>query len=76
MAFASNRDGNWEIYTMNGDGTDVRRLTARDEDDRVPAWAPDGKTLAAGSDDRRIIVLDVATRRRIGQPLQGHTDFL
>ena len=27
IAFASDRDGNWEIYTMNTDGSNQTRLT-------------------------------------------------
>jgi Tol biopolymer transport system component len=46
IAFQSARDGNNEIYTMNADGTGVKRLTnnsARDED---PVYSPSGKHLA------------------------------
>lgn len=27
FAFASDRDGNFEIYVMNADGSDMKRLT-------------------------------------------------
>ena len=27
IAFSSDRDGDWEIFVMNADGTDVRQLT-------------------------------------------------
>ena len=30
IAFTSNRDGDFEIYTMRPDGTDVRQLTVND----------------------------------------------
>ncbi len=46
IAFMSNRDGNWEIYIMNYDGTGVRRLTNNAADDGLPVWSPDGKTIA------------------------------
>ena len=46
IAFASDRDGDWEIYTMRSDGTDVRRLTVNDTWDEGLAWSPDGTRIA------------------------------
>jgi Tol biopolymer transport system component len=49
IAFASNRDGNWEIYLMNAAGNTERR-TRRDTQDRFPLWSPDGAQIAFGSE--------------------------
>jgi Tol biopolymer transport system component len=46
IAFASLRDGNWEIYVMNADGTGQTRLTNNSVFDQEPAWSPDGKKIA------------------------------
>lgn len=46
VVFASNRDGNWEIYTMAEDGSHQANLTRNAGDDRGPAWSPDGKRIA------------------------------
>jgi Tol biopolymer transport system component len=46
IAFASDRDGNYEIYTMAADGSDLSRLTENSDEDREPAWSPDGTRLA------------------------------
>jgi len=46
IAFVSNRDGNWEIYVMNANGTDQTRLTNNQEDDLLPNWSPDGNKIA------------------------------
>jgi Tol biopolymer transport system component len=52
IAFASSRDGDFEIYTIRPDGSDVRQLTdneaeARAEmDDSRPVWSPDGRWIA------------------------------
>jgi Tol biopolymer transport system component len=46
IAFQSNRDGNWEIYTMRADGSAVRRLTNDDARDGEPGWAANGKRIA------------------------------
>jgi Tol biopolymer transport system component len=47
----SNRDGNWEIYVVNSDGTGLRRLTHSAANDGLPTWSPDGETLAFVSDE-------------------------
>src|SRR5215208_1531976 len=49
IAFASRRDGNWEIYVMDADGGHQTRLTTRPQQDRFPLWSPDGAQLAFGS---------------------------
>jgi len=38
--------GNQEIYVMNADGTDQRRLTNNGAIDGVPAWSPSGQRIA------------------------------
>ena len=46
IAFASSRDGNYEIYVMDGDGRNQRRLTVHPTIDQYPTWSPDGKKIA------------------------------
>jgi Tol biopolymer transport system component len=46
IAFASSRDGNFEIYTMDSDGTNEARLTNSDATDLSPAWSPNGTKIA------------------------------
>ena len=46
IAFSSNRDGNSEIYVMNADGGNQRRLTDNLASDYSPSWSPDGKRIA------------------------------
>ncbi len=46
IAFHSNRDGNWNIYVMNSDGTGQTRLTDNPAADSWPSWSPDGKRIA------------------------------
>ena len=49
IAFASNRDGNAEIYSMNADGTNQTRITNHTARDFDPAWSPDGSRIAFAS---------------------------
>ncbi len=51
IAYMSNRDGNWEIYIVNDDGTGLKRLTNNASEDGLPVWAPDGKTIAFVSNE-------------------------
>ena len=46
IAFASYRDGNFDIYLMDADGGGQTRLTENPAEDFSPAWSPDGKRLA------------------------------
>ncbi len=46
IVFYSDRDGSAEIYTMNADGSDPRRLTSNRFSDTSPVWSPDGSRIA------------------------------
>jgi Tol biopolymer transport system component len=46
LAFASNRDGNVELYVMDDEGGNVTRLTHNAAEDARPAWSPDGARIA------------------------------
>jgi Tol biopolymer transport system component len=46
IAFVSSNDGDYEIYTINADGTNQKKLTNNSIDDIEPSWSPDGKKLA------------------------------
>jgi LysM repeat protein len=46
VAFMSARDGNWEVYTINLDGSGLRRLTNSGALDGLPTWSPDGLSIA------------------------------
>ena len=45
IAFVSQRDGNPEIYVMDVDGKNQRRLTNHPDNDLSPSWSPDGKRI-------------------------------
>ena len=46
IAFTSWRDGNAEIYVMQADGSNVRRMTNHPAFDNFPVFSPDGTQLA------------------------------
>ena len=45
IAFSSNRDGNYDIYTVNPDGSNPIQLTNDVYAYRQPAWSPDGTKI-------------------------------
>jgi uncharacterized repeat protein (TIGR01451 family) len=46
IAFASTRDGNYEVYVMNADGSGQTNLTNDPAADLDPVWSPEGTRIA------------------------------
>ncbi len=67
IAFASKRDGNFEIYTINEDGTDLKRLTSNKNDDLKPQWSPDGRRILYLSKKGKEFALRVMNNDGSGQ---------
>ena len=40
IVFTSDRDGDYEIYVMNADGSGVTHLTDRSVRNHSPSWSP------------------------------------
>lgn len=60
IAFQS-YDGFYQIWTMNADGTDARRLTNDPTSNSTPAWSPNGRYLtftASYADTSEIYLID------------------
>lgn len=45
IAFASDREGTFDIWAVKADGTGLRRVTSGEGGKTWPAWSPDGKTI-------------------------------
>ena len=50
IVFESQRNGYWDVFVMNADGTDQRQLTDNTSEDRSPSWSPDGTRIVFNSD--------------------------
>jgi len=73
IAFISNRDGNFEIYTLpigRGGFAEATRLTNASAEDRTPVWSPDGSQIAFqtkrhGNSEIYIMAADGSTPTRL-----------
>jgi TolB protein len=46
VAFASNRDGTWDLYVLTLDSGEITRVTNSLEYESAPSWSPDNQWLA------------------------------
>jgi TolB protein len=70
IVFQSNRDGDWEIYVMNADGSDIVQFTDNTASDEYPVWSPDGEQIAFisnrdGSYDLYVMHADGTQQRKL-----------
>ena len=71
IVFRSSRDGNHEIYLMDADGKNPRRLTDNPATDTMPAFSPKGDQLAFSSNREsgyQIYTIDLSPEGGAGQP--------
>ena len=50
IVFESNRNGQWDLYSIDSSGANERRLTDHSSNDRSPSWYPDGSGILFESD--------------------------
>lgn len=50
IAFESNRDGIWQIWTITPDGSGAKSITSGLSDNREPHFSPDGRRIVFSSD--------------------------
>jgi len=66
LAFASYRDGESEIYTVNADGTNLIRLTNNEERLSKPIWSPNTESIAYVVTDEQRNNLDIYVMKADG----------
>lgn len=74
IAFATDRDGNVEIYKVRPDGTELTRLTRAPGVDAHPRWSPDGRWLSFTSNrDGNYDIFVMSADGSDVRPLTRHT---
>jgi TolB protein len=68
LAFMTNRDGNMEIYSVNRDGSNLRRVTRHPGNDSTPTWSPAGNQIAFTSDRSGSPQIYIVDADGLGQP--------
>jgi len=63
IAYASNRDGAWHIYSYDFGSSKETQLTRGPRSDIQARWSPDGNQLAFVRDAKELHVLDVSSGR-------------
>jgi len=55
IAFTANPEGNYNIYTMQADGSDIIQVTDFSTQEKEPTWFPDGFTIAYTREEKKIL---------------------
>ena len=79
LTFSSNRSGNWDIWSMEFNGEDLRQLTKGDDNELAPVYSPDGKEIAylKKTEDKKIRSLeDEKLKSTTSQPLNFSTSVV
>jgi TolB protein len=74
IAFMTNRDGNQEIYVMDVNGSNLRRITRHPGIDATPTWSPAGNQIAFTSDRGGSPQIYIVDADGLGQPRRITSD--
>ena len=55
IAFMANPRGNYDIFTMNADGSDITPVTSFPSDEKTLSWFPDGKSIVFTREIKRFV---------------------
>ena len=77
ILFESNRDGRWQIYTMDINGNAQQRIISSDANDRRPSWHPYKNMILfesdrSGTNEIYTYDLDTQSLKQIPIPLEGN----
>ena len=73
--FISTRDGNYEIYSVNPDGTGLTNLTNSLDDEGSYAWSPDGSKIAYSRGFNGISVMNADSSNKVDLTPNSNGDY-
>jgi TolB protein len=62
LVFAANVDGNWDLFMVEEDGSNLLRLTSTPYDEKDPSWSPDYKEIVYATSDGGLNIINVKTK--------------
>lgn len=65
LVFSANVDGNWDLFMVCEDGSDLIRLTNTPFDEKEPCWSRDRKKIVYATSDGRLRLLSVSERKEL-----------
>jgi len=75
IVFSSNRDGNWDIYVTEPDGSGRRNLTNSPSWDSYPRWTADGARIVFFSDRDAEVKMSSFYDQTMDRPAEGAWGF-
>lgn len=62
LAFVANVDGNWDLFTVEEDGSNLVRITHTPYDEKDPSWSLDRQKIVYATSDGQLNIIDVKTK--------------
>lgn len=59
IAFVANVDGNWDLFSVHDDGSNLVRLTKTQYDEKTPSWSSDGSKIVYATSDGNLNLIDI-----------------
>ena len=61
IAFVANVDGNWDLFSVDVDGSGLVRLTETPYDEKNPSWSSDGTKIVYATSDGHLNIVHTVT---------------
>ncbi|MEA3420100.1 MAG: DPP IV N-terminal domain-containing protein, partial [Acidobacteriota bacterium] len=82
IAYSANPTGNYDIFIMDEDGSNITQITASTKNETSPAWFPDGKKFAYTIEEKKgfvkrsslwMVDLELKKKTKIIPQFRGHS---